>query len=121
MTFFVEVKDIDQWSERMKAPMIKMYGEPYFREKWTAWIDAYTEIYEKGGGDIITKELSKIKCPTFIIHGAKDAMVPPEHPDYFKKNIEGAKLHVFQEGKHNLHLKYKDEFIKLVEQFLDEK
>lgn len=73
----------------MKAPLIKMYGEDYFRKSWTAWIDLFSQIH-KDGGDIFKKELPKIQCPTFILHGMKDAMVPYEHPEYFQKNISNS-------------------------------
>ena len=39
------------------------------------------------------------------------------HPEWFHKNIPGARLHVFPEGKHNIHIKYADEFNKLVLDF----
>ena len=36
---------------------------------------------------ICKREASQVQCPTLLVHGAKDAMVPPEHPGYFKQHI----------------------------------
>ncbi|KAF3835519.1 hypothetical protein F7725_028077 [Dissostichus mawsoni] len=64
--------------------------------------------------------LPLISCPTLIIHGEKDPMVPNFHPQYLLKHIKGSQLHLMPEGKHNLHLRYADEFNKLVEDFLED-
>ena len=40
-----------------------------------------------------------------VLHGTKDQMVSGVHPEYFAKQIPDARLHVFPEGKHNIHLK----------------
>lgn len=86
------VRDINKWSEKMRAPMIQVYGEDYFKKTWSSWIDGVLRLYEKQNGDVCKQVLSKIKCPTLIIHGAKDAMVLPEHPTYLKQNIADSKF-----------------------------
>ena len=46
-----KIKDIDQWSEKMKKPFIDVYGEEYFRKAWAEWVDAYIGCYyEKRNG-----------------------------------------------------------------------
>lgn len=72
--------------------MIQVYGEDYFRKTWSDWIDAMLRLYEKQNGDLCKQALSKIKCPTLIIHGNKDAMVLPEHPSYLKQNIANSRF-----------------------------
>lgn len=72
--------------------MIQVYGEDYFRKTWSNWIDAKLRLYEKQNGNVCKEVLSKIKCPTLIIHGAKDALVFPEHPTYLKQNIANSKF-----------------------------
>ncbi|XP_028045703.1 valacyclovir hydrolase [Monomorium pharaonis] len=115
---YKNIRDINKWSEKMRTPMIKVYGEDYFRKMWEDWIDGVLRLYENQDGDICKGVLSKIKCPTLIIHGAKDAMVLPEHPTYLKQNIVNSKVHIFEKGAHNLHLRYPEEFNKLVTDFL---
>ncbi|XP_011689950.1 PREDICTED: valacyclovir hydrolase isoform X2 [Wasmannia auropunctata] len=115
---YESVRDINKWSEKMRTPMIQVYGEDYFRKTWSNWIDAVLRLYEKQNGDLCKQVLSKIKCPTLIIHGARDAMVLPEHPTYLKQNIADSRVHIFEKGAHNLHLRYSEEFNKLVTDFL---
>jgi len=86
------IRDINKWSEKMRTPMIQMYGEDYFKKMWSDWIDGVLRLYEKQNGDLCKQALPKIKCPTLIIHGAKDAMVLPEHPVYLKQNIADSKF-----------------------------
>ncbi|EEC07501.1 valacyclovir hydrolase, putative [Ixodes scapularis] len=62
----------------------------------------------------VQTELAKIRCPTLIVHGGKDPLVTPEHPAYLLRHIALSKLCVIPEGKHNLHLKFPDDFNKLV-------
>jgi len=72
----------------MKAPMIAMYGEEYFRKMWTDWINTLLDIHANDGGDLCKTLIPNIKCPTLIIHGMKDPMVPYEHPKYLHENIK---------------------------------
>ncbi|CAL1678182.1 unnamed protein product [Lasius platythorax] len=114
---YENLRDIDKWSERMRTSMIQVYGEDYFRKTWSNWIDALLRLYEKQNGNLCKEVLSKIKCPTLIIHGAKDAIVFPEHPTYLKQNIANSNLHILEKGAHNLHLRYFEEFNNLVTDF----
>lgn len=75
----------------MRAPLIAIYGEKYFQDVWSAWIDGMKRIYDNNGGDICKKDLVKIKCPTLIVHGVKDAMVLKEHPEHLKANIANSR------------------------------
>ncbi|XP_026666872.1 uncharacterized protein LOC108633103 [Ceratina calcarata] len=117
---YKKFRDIDSWSEKMRAPMIAIYGEEYFRKIWTGWVDSVLRIYEKQNGNLCKEMVPKIKCPTLIVQGAKDAMVLPEHPTYLKDSIVGAKLKIFEKGAHNLHLRYPEEFNDLATKFLIE-
>jgi len=116
---FEKIRDISKWSDKMKAPLIKLYSEKGLQEMWNGWCDTLIQISDKGG-DICKKQLAEIKCPTLILHGNKDPMVAAEHPDYFITNIKGSKLHRFPEGKHNIHLRYAQEFNAIVTRFLEE-
>lgn len=93
---FEGIKDIDTWSDKMKQPMIEVYGEEYFRSLMSDWVDTMERIYEKNKGDLCKNVLAKIKCPTLIIHGAKDLVVKPEHPVYLKDHIKNSEYaHIF--------------------------
>jgi valacyclovir hydrolase len=75
----------------MKAPLIKLYGEEGLTAMWNQGVDTLLDMYKNKGGDICKDYVSKITCPTLIIHGNKDAMVAPEHPGYLLKHIRHSK------------------------------
>lgn len=75
----------------MRAPLEAMYGAEYFRATWEGWVDAFTRIYETQNGDLCRGDLVKISCPTLIIHGRKDPMVPAMHAEYLHENIKAGK------------------------------
>ncbi|CAG9857986.1 unnamed protein product [Phyllotreta striolata] len=114
---YEKLRDTAKWSEKMKGPLVAMYTEEGLHNMWNDWCDTLVKIYSKGG-DICKGVLKDIKCPTMILHGDKDPLVADEHPDYLLKNIKRSKLHRYPDGKHNIHLKYADDFNKRVTDFL---
>ncbi|XP_014666242.1 PREDICTED: valacyclovir hydrolase-like isoform X2 [Priapulus caudatus] len=120
MKMYDATRDIKNWSERMKGPMLAMYGEG-FQKLWSDWIDGFDRLLREKGGDLCLSETDKVRCPTLIIHGQKDAMVGQEHADYLHSHINGSKLVLLPDGKHNLHFKYATEFNQMVTEFLTEK
>ncbi|XP_029684059.1 valacyclovir hydrolase [Takifugu rubripes] len=120
MELYDAVRDVSKWSARMRQPMEEMYGAEVFAKLWEAWVDGISEYTHRPEGSICMELLPLISCPTLIIHGEKDPMVPNFHPQYLLKHIKGSRLHLMPEGKHNLHLRFADEFNRLVEHFLDE-
>jgi len=125
---WVEQADIDSyeatrdvkanWSKRMLDTHLPVYGDE-LQPMWDGFCDAMQAIMARGG-DICQNEAKALTCPTFVLAGAKDPIVPMNHPEWFAKNIPNARLHVFPEGKHNIHIKYANEFNKLVANFLAE-
>ena len=95
-----------------------LYGKEGLQEINSGWIDGISQYFTARSGDICTSAVKEIECPTLVVHGKKDPLVPEFHPEYLHANIRGSKLHVVPEGKHNLHLRYADEFNSLVTAFL---
>lgn len=114
------IRDVSKWSARMRQPMEELYGAEVFAKTWEAWVDGIAQFAKRPEGSICMEILPLISCPTLIIHGEKDPMVPSCHPQYLLKQIKGSRLHLMPEGKHNLHLRYADEFNRLVEDFLQD-
>lgn len=71
----------------MRAPLIQLYGEEYFKKTWEKWVDAFIRIYDTQDGDICLKELKKIQCPLFVLHGDKDPMVANVHPQHILSQV----------------------------------
>ncbi|XP_022094505.1 valacyclovir hydrolase-like isoform X2 [Acanthaster planci] len=112
-------RDICKWSERMRAPMVELYDEEYFQKLWSSWIDSMRQIWSENRTDLCMADCRRITCPTLIIHGEKDFMVPIEHAHYLNQNIRGSRVLIMPEGKHNLHMRYAEEFNQHAEIFLD--
>uniref|UniRef100_A0A8C4RFF7 Biphenyl hydrolase like n=1 Tax=Erpetoichthys calabaricus TaxID=27687 RepID=A0A8C4RFF7_ERPCA len=115
------VRDVSTWSEKMRKPMEKIYGPEYFAKTWLKWVEGISQFALQPDGNICREMLPQIVCPTLIIHGQKDPMVPNFHPEFLHKHIKNSRLHLMPEGKHNLHLRFSKDFNKLVEEFLLER
>ena len=113
------VADVSQWSPRMRQPMEAIYGAK-FPALWAAWVQAYRHIYASGG-DICSGCLGDIAAPTLVIHGSQDVMVAEEHVHYMADTIKRATKYVWQDGKHNLHLKHAAMFNEMVSNFILQK
>lgn len=110
------IRDVSTWSTRMRKTLESVYGDS-LQELWSLYCGSLQRIYREGG-QICRDRLGMIRCPTFILHGALDPLVPEFHPEIFHREINASRLQVFPEGRHNIHLVYADEFNESVLQFL---
>ena len=111
------IRDLSKWSQKMRDPLEQEYGKEGLHELWNGWCDTVKGVHQSDG-NLCNNMLSDIKCPTLILHGMKDPMVPNFHPAHLLKNIKGSVGHNFPDGKHNIHLRYSEEFNKIVEDFV---
>jgi len=93
-----------------------IYGDE-LQDLWARWCDAQKAIYQ-AGGELCRQRLHLICCPTFILHGGKDPLVPGFHAEMLHQDIAGSRLHIFPDGKHNIHQAYAQEFNRMVVEFL---
>lgn len=64
-------------------------------------------------------DLATITVPTLVLHGDADAIVPLEASGArTAEAIEGARLHVFEEGPHAINASHADEFNRVLLEFL---
>lgn len=115
------IRDVAKWSPRMREPMEKVYGVDRFSQLWAEWVDSACEFYHKRDGDFCRSEVEQVKAPTFILHGKKDPMIAAEHVPWLRERLPQARYYEFPEGKHNIHLRYADEFNRLIAEFFKEK
>ena len=85
------------------------YGDD-LQPMWDRATDAWIAMGSKNGGDVCMEFARQVQCKTLVCHGAKDPICLSDHPEWFAENIAGAELRVFEDGKHNIHLEYADEF-----------
>jgi valacyclovir hydrolase len=107
---------LSSWSPRMVETFRSIYGDE-LQDLWARWCDAQQALYQ-AGGELCRQRLPLIRCPTLILHGGKDPLVPNFHADVLHQGITGSQLHTFPEGKHNIHQAYAQEFNRMVVEFL---
>ena len=114
-----KTRNVANWSPRMRAAMEAVYGGDFPR-MWSDWMDGFVGVYfdPVRKGDLCKKEAGEVKCPTLVVHGEKDALCPKFHAEFLSNEIPNCRYVTYPEGKHNLHLKYSEEFNKLVGEFL---
>ncbi len=115
---FQAMRSISSWSPREADAMRQTYGAS-LDALWERYVVGLENLYA-AGGDIYRSQLSRVKCPTLILHGEKDPLVPSFHPRIIAEGIRGSSLHVFPEGRHKIHAKYAAEFNQLTSAFLQE-
>jgi valacyclovir hydrolase len=113
---FQAIRSISFWSPRAAEAMRVIYGAE-LDGLWERYIAGLEDLY-RGGGDIYRSRLHRIQCPTLVLHGDKDPLVPGMHPAIIHERIAGSQLHRFPEGKHNIHIKYAEQFNQIVLSFL---
>ncbi|XP_004596543.2 valacyclovir hydrolase isoform X2 [Ochotona princeps] len=112
------IRDVSKWSEKVRQPLEALYGYDYLAKTCDQWVDGILQFKRFPEGSICRQLLPRVQCPTLIVHGEKDPLVPRFHADFLQEHIKGSRLHLMPEGKHNLHLRFATEFNKLAEDFL---
>ncbi|XP_011938843.1 PREDICTED: valacyclovir hydrolase isoform X2 [Cercocebus atys] len=112
------IRDVSKWSERTRKPLEALYGYDYFARTCEKWVDGIRQFKHLPDGNICRHLLPQVQCPTLIVHGEKDPLVPRFHADFIHEHVKGSRLHLMPEGKHNLHLRFANEFNRLAEGFL---
>ena len=116
---FNAIRKISAWSPRAAEAMRAVYGDA-LDDLWDRYVAGQEALFE-AGGDLYRPLLAQVTCPTLVLHGAKDPLVPGLHPEAIHRGIAGSRLHIFPEGKHNIHLRYADEFNAIVLAFLTDR
>lgn len=116
-----ELEDLQRWAPRALEANISVYGFPGVSQIWHRFVNSLREFRNlKTDGDVCTDELSKVKCPTLIVHGEKDVLCPQSHAEYMNDHIVGSQLHILPDGKHGLHMYPTNGFNTVVEEFLSQ-
>jgi valacyclovir hydrolase len=103
-------------SEEWQAQLARLHSEPYWRSLPEMYVKAQEDLVTTGGVLISDEELASIRCPTLIMHGVRDRVVPADYSRYIAEHISGAQLLLFDAG-HAAHLRCEEEFTKAVMDF----
>lgn len=105
---------LEMWEEARRKEYIKLYGNRETLEK--IWYKHMSYTYTTT--DICKDRVKEIKCPTFVLHGKKDTMIPKEFFDHLVANIPDVESHLFPDGVHDIHISHAETFNKMVQRFL---
>jgi valacyclovir hydrolase len=110
------IRSIRKWSRRVREPLEAIYGER-LQDLWSSYCDSMRAMY-LAGGEICRNRLHLIRCPTLILHGALDPLVPEFHPRILSQEVADSTIRIFSNGGHNLHISLEEEFNRAIGAFL---
>lgn len=59
-----------------------------------------TKIYDQYSNTVLNQQIKKVNCPTLILWGEKDNLIPVEVANIFHQNIKKSNLHIFKNVGH---------------------
>lgn len=80
-------------------------------------LDGYNALLDSGG-DIASRRLGEVRCPTLIVHGDADPVVPVVHARTLHAGIAGSELHIWPGAGHLPHHEQAERFQTLALDFL---
>jgi valacyclovir hydrolase len=111
------ITDWQAWPEHTRERFIAAQGPlnwPGVLERMKA---GYILALESGG-NIVADRLNRVACPTLILHGDADEVVPVAHAHELHAAIRGSALRIFPGGHHALHRDRHDELLVALLDFL---
>lgn len=97
-------RDISTWDQSALKFYTDVYGEHEFSEKWRKYVDWLVSATDESHHFDIRPILSKIKCPTLILHGAVDPIVDfREVVVPLERVIPDSNIEQLRGLSHNLH------------------
>jgi pimeloyl-ACP methyl ester carboxylesterase len=74
-------------------------------------------VWERPYDPKLPERLHRISCPTLVLHGASDRLVPPAYGELYHRLIPGSKLHIFPECGHLPMFEKEAEFVGVIARF----
>jgi valacyclovir hydrolase len=120
---YLKMRNTDNWGARARESYEKVYGASEFKDMWAKWVDCFITYIDERDGDVCRTELKNITARSLVIHGEKDFFLTQDMADEIVNGLKGNNVPVqyvsFPEGKHNLHMKYSQEFARICIDFID--
>jgi pimeloyl-ACP methyl ester carboxylesterase len=103
-------------SEEWQAQLAQLHGDPYWRTLPQMYVRIQEELVATGGILLTDEELAGIRCPTLVMHGTRDRIVPVEYARILHEHIPSSQLRLFDAG-HAAHVKREKEFTEIMMKF----
>jgi valacyclovir hydrolase len=102
--------------EDWQKELAKLHGEPYWRSLPRMYVEGQEKLVAAGGVIITGEELAAIRCPTLIMHGRRDRIVPADYAYIISERIPNSQLLLFDAG-HAAHLRCEEEYTSAIMNF----
>ena len=76
-------------------------------------------VWERPYDPKLAQRLRRIQCPTLLIWGDHDKLVPPSYGEAYKKHIEGAELKLIKDCGHLPMFEKEHEFVDTIQKFCE--
>ena len=90
-----------------------IFGSPDYRSAGNM-----RKIFVKVVNQDLSKEMAKVTCPTLIIWGEKDMVLPISQAKIIKKTVVGSILRVVWGADHWPHLSKQREFLEILDEYI---
>ena len=119
IALFENIKNLNNWNPKIRSTIEKYYGQD-LPMLWGKWHDTFISICfdPVRQGDICKKEVSMVQCPTLIVHGDDDPLLPSYQIDFLRKNFQNCRYEIIPGGGHSIHLKLSSKFNHIADEFL---
>lgn len=106
-------------SEEWQTQLAQLHGDPYWRSLPQMYVEVQEALVAAGGMLLSDEDLARIRCPTLIMHGTRDRIVPVEYARILHERIPRSQLLLFDAG-HAAHLKHERQFTEVIMNFFQE-
>ncbi len=103
--------------EDWQVELATLHGDPYWRTLPSMYVEGQDALVAAGGIIISDQELASITCPTLIMHGKRDRIVPADYASILREKIAGSEMVLFDAG-HAAHLRCEQEYTSTLTGFL---
>jgi valacyclovir hydrolase len=102
--------------EDWQTELAKLHGEPYWRSLPQMYVEGQEKLVAAGGFIISDEELAAIRCPSLIMHGKRDRIVPVDYARIISERIPNSQTLLFDAG-HAAHLRCEQEYTSAIMNF----
>ena len=112
-------RDTSIWDPQVREFYSSVYGEQRFSDLWRKYVDYIVATLELPDQFDMRAELSKIKCPTLVLHGSSDPIISfKEHVKPLEMQIYDSDIMQFKGLAHNIHQADPDQFNQVLKTFV---
>ncbi|HEY7295729.1 MAG TPA: alpha/beta hydrolase [Dehalococcoidia bacterium] len=106
-----------EWPEHARERFVQAQGPLNWPGVLDRMLAGYNRVLD-GGGMIVANRLDRVRCPTLILHGDEDDVVPVQHAYELHRLIPGSELRIFHGAGHALHRERHAELMEMVTSFI---